>query len=223
MSNRRHTGRGVKCGIAASAVALTTMGGVAWAAIPATDGLIKGCYAKTSGLLGVSYSKGDVRIVDSAESCRSYETEITWNQRGPKGDPGMAGPAGPTGPAGAQGPAGPIGAQGPAGPVGPAGPQGVPGPAGTAGGIAGYEVVRASTGGFGSDLTDDVEVMAYCPNGKKAMSGTLSAVQPLFGAQEFAVSRSEPVAGGSAWSGRVIFEVQDYYEVSLTVVCVNGT
>lgn len=168
--------RTVKRSAAVGAVALTAMGGVAWAAIPAADGTIKGCYAVSNGLLlGIPHSKGDVRVVDSGESCRSYETLITWNQRGPKGDTGSTGPIGPIGPvgpigpqgvAGAAGPAGPAGATGatgatgPSGPAGSAGPAGATGltgpvgpigpqgPAGAAGGLSGYQVVTATGGGI---------------------------------------------------------------------------
>ena len=94
--------RNLKRGVAVGAAALTGMGGVAWAAIPDANGTIKGCYARTSGLLlGIPHSKGDVRVVDSAEGCRSYETAISWNQKGPQGPQGPAGPAGPQGAAGA--------------------------------------------------------------------------------------------------------------------------
>ena len=130
--------RRLKAGVAVGGAALMAMGGFAWAAIPAGDGTIKGCYARSSGLLlGISHSKGDVRIVDSGENCRSYETLITWSQRGPQGDLGPVGPAGPPGPQGPVGPQGlrgadgqdgaagspgPVGLQGPQGPTGPAGP-----------------------------------------------------------------------------------------------------
>lgn len=59
--------------------------GVGYAAIPGSDGVIKGCYATTNGLLlGIPHSKGDTRIVDSAEACRSYETPLSWSQQGPR-------------------------------------------------------------------------------------------------------------------------------------------
>jgi hypothetical protein len=66
--------------LAGAALALSS---VAYAAIPSADGTIKGCYASKNGLLlGIPYSKGDVRIVDEAEGCRSYEMPIGWNQGG---------------------------------------------------------------------------------------------------------------------------------------------
>lgn len=90
----RDWSRRTKRGVAACSVALIAMGGVGWAAIPASDGTIKGCYANADGR---TFSKGDVRVVDSAENCRWYETAINWSQRGPqgpKGDPGSPGISG---------------------------------------------------------------------------------------------------------------------------------
>jgi hypothetical protein len=123
-------------------VAFTLLGvlaavGVGYAAIPGGDGTIKGCYATSKGLLlGIPHSKGDTRIVDSGEACRSYEKTIAWNQQGPKGDQGDRGAQGATGaqgPQGAQGPKGDTGLTGPAGPQGPTGSQGPAGPQGPTG------------------------------------------------------------------------------------------
>jgi hypothetical protein len=52
---------------------------------------------------------------------------VSWNVRGPQGDPGPAGPAGPAGADGAPGPAGPAGPPGQIGERGPQGPKGDPG------------------------------------------------------------------------------------------------
>jgi hypothetical protein len=80
------------------------LGGGAYAAIPGGDGSIKGCYATTDGLLlGIPHSKGDLRAIDEAATCRSYEKQISWNQRGPQGPVGAQGPKGDTGPAGPAG------------------------------------------------------------------------------------------------------------------------
>jgi hypothetical protein len=82
-------------------VAVLAAVGVGYAAIPGTDGQIKGCYATTNGLLlGIPHSKGDTRIVDSGEACRSYETAIAWNQQG---SPGAAGTNGTNGSNGVSG------------------------------------------------------------------------------------------------------------------------
>jgi Collagen triple helix repeat (20 copies) len=126
------------------AAVLLVMVAVSSAAIPGPGGKISACYATTSGpLLSPPHSKGDTRIVEAGEGCRSYEKPIAWSQTGPKGDRGPAGlrgatggrgPAGPRGATGAQGLAGPagatgeVGAQGPQGPSGGPGPQGPPGP-----------------------------------------------------------------------------------------------
>lgn len=71
-------------------------GGVAYAVIPDSGGLIHACYDKQSG---------QVRIVDPPmpKGCGSKEQAIEWNQRGPSG------PSGPSGANGASGPSGPAG------------------------------------------------------------------------------------------------------------------
>ncbi|MEZ5159105.1 MAG: type VI secretion system tube protein Hcp [Candidatus Nanopelagicales bacterium] len=63
----------------------------------------------------------------TSPTCGKNEQLISWNKKGPKGDPGPAGSAGPEGPAGPQGATGPEGPAGPAGAQGPVGPQGPPG------------------------------------------------------------------------------------------------
>jgi Putative metal-binding motif len=81
------------------AVLALLAGGLAYATIPASNGVINGCYEKRTGIL---------RVIDAeaGKSCLSLETPISWNRRG---DPG---PAGPQGPKGDQGPAGPPGEDG---------------------------------------------------------------------------------------------------------------
>jgi len=87
-------------------------GGVAFAIIPASSGLISACYQSNNGQL---------RVIDpdAGQGCLPSEVPLAWNQVGPQG------PAGATGASGPAGPSGPPGAAGPAGPVGPAGPAGV--------------------------------------------------------------------------------------------------
>jgi type VI secretion system secreted protein Hcp len=102
MSNdegRRRLARGAKVAIPTVA-ALGAGSAIAVAAIPGEDGSIDGCYNKLTGAL---------RVIDSAEDCRSLETSIQWSQRGPAGPQGIPGPQGDTGPAGPQGPAGAAG------------------------------------------------------------------------------------------------------------------
>jgi hypothetical protein len=70
---------------------------------------------------------GRLRVVARPTDCRRAEHAISWNESGPRGEPG------PPGPAGADGPPGAAGAQGPPGPPGPAGPQGERGPQGPKG------------------------------------------------------------------------------------------
>lgn len=69
-----------------------------------------------------------------AKKCSKGDTELSWDQAGPRGVAGRVGSSGPpgaTGANGATGPAGATGSQGVAGPPGPAGTPGAPGTDGT--------------------------------------------------------------------------------------------
>jgi hypothetical protein len=81
--------RVIIAGVAASAVAA---GGIAYASIPASTGVISGCYSTSTGAL---------RVIDTATttSCNSGESSLNWNQRGQTGPTGPRGPQGPQGPA----------------------------------------------------------------------------------------------------------------------------
>jgi hypothetical protein len=80
---------------AVATVALLAAGGIAYATIPDSAGVIHGCYQQATGAL---------RVIDSAtESCRSTEAALSWNQTGPPGPQGPAGPAGPQGSPGLSG------------------------------------------------------------------------------------------------------------------------
>jgi hypothetical protein len=94
--------------LAVAAAGVLVAGGVAYATIPDTNGVIHGCYATKDGSL---------RVIDTAagQNCGPKETALDWSQTGPQG------PIGPAGAAGPQGPTGPAGAAGPQGPTGPAG------------------------------------------------------------------------------------------------------
>jgi hypothetical protein len=113
------------------ALALAVAAGAAFGAVPGSNGVISACYGKQLGVL---------RVIDAAagKTCTPYETSISWNQQGPKGDAGAPGPAGPGGAVGATGPQGPKGDpgapglkgdHGPQGPKGDNGVNGAPGPA----------------------------------------------------------------------------------------------
>ena len=99
--------------MAAAAVAALVAGGVAYATIPDSSGVIHGCYQKSGGALSV--------IDASVTGCAKTQTELQWNVQGPTGLQGPQGPAGAQGPVGPQGPQGGQGAQGLQGPAGPSG------------------------------------------------------------------------------------------------------
>ncbi len=96
----------------AGAIVMAGIGGVAWATIPDSGGVIHGCFEKEDGQL---------RVIDSSSQvCQQDEVALTWNQQGPTGLTGPQGPPGPTGQTGPQGPTGQTGPQGPPGPSGAA-------------------------------------------------------------------------------------------------------
>ena len=55
---------------------VVAVAGVAYATIPDSTGTIHACYQKRSG---------DLRVVRSADDCRSSERALSWNQQGPAG------------------------------------------------------------------------------------------------------------------------------------------
>jgi hypothetical protein len=64
------------------------VGGIAYAAIPDSGGLIHGCYNKNSG---------NLRVIDtSGKGCTTSEKALNWNQTGLTGATGPSGSAGPT-------------------------------------------------------------------------------------------------------------------------------
>lgn len=148
-------------GLAAFALvaSLLTVSGLAWASIPAANGVITGCYAKD----------GSLRVIDAATNakCNSKEKPLTWNQTGPVGPQG---PQGFPGAPGTPGPKGDPGLQGPQGIPGPTGVPGLPGPQGPQGapGISGYEIVSAES--TFDKIATKVET-ANCPAGKVVLGG----------------------------------------------------
>ena len=144
----------------AAAVTVALAAGAAYATIPGSSGVINGCYGKQNGHL---------RVIDTetGQSCGNFETPISWNQQGLKGDTGLAGPPGAKGDKGDTGETGPAGAQGEKGDKGDPGPPGPVGPPGP-GGLSGYEVVTAR-----ADLVPfeaETETV-MCPSGKRPLGG----------------------------------------------------
>jgi hypothetical protein len=100
-------GRG---GFAALAIAASglAIGGIAYASIPDSNGVIHACYNTGAN------PSGALRVIDTGlnATCSKNEKSLTWNQRGP------------TGPAGSSGTNGTPGAKGSTGSRGPTGPNG---------------------------------------------------------------------------------------------------
>ncbi len=82
--NRRRRFAITSAGVLVAAV----IGGVAWAAIPDANGTIHGCYKAQHGQL---------RVIDTGESCLPSEVALSWNQAGQQGATGPQGATGATG------------------------------------------------------------------------------------------------------------------------------
>jgi collagen triple helix repeat protein len=201
--------------------------GVAYATIPDGNGVLTACKLNATGT---------IRLIDPSLSgvlgrcSASLETQITWNQGGPKGP---IGDKGPTGDKGASGDKGPTGDAGPAGPpgekglAGDKGPTGDPGPAGA--GINGYDYVQASTS---NDSTHSKHIAALCPEGKKVTGGGY-LIMP-FPNNEIGVPMSLPASassfdprfeippGRTGWKADAVELVDTSTDWSLTVyaICV---
>lgn len=69
--------------------ALLAAGGIAYATIPDSNGVIHACYKTTGGAL---------RVIDSGAggACNASETPVSWSQTGPQGQQGLEGPRGPS-------------------------------------------------------------------------------------------------------------------------------
>jgi collagen triple helix repeat protein len=131
-------GRSLVVAVASAIVALGAIGGgvaLATGVIPGPDGVIHGCYQRSSA--GDGSDKGSLRVIDpSTQHCTKNETAISWSQTGPQGLPGSQGAPGANGAAGADGAPGSNGkdgAPGANGKDGATGATGATGPAGTAG------------------------------------------------------------------------------------------
>jgi hypothetical protein len=83
--------------LAASTVGLALAGGIAYATIPDSGGVIHTCF---KGSDATKSGGAPLSIVDSESgaTCKPGDTGLTFNQQGP---PGPQGPAGPPGPSGA--------------------------------------------------------------------------------------------------------------------------
>jgi hypothetical protein len=92
--------------LAASTAGLALTGGIAYATIPDSGGVIHTCFKPSDATKtgGAAFSVVDS---ESGATCKVGDTALTFNQQGPPG------PAGPQGPQGEPGPAGPQGDPGP--------------------------------------------------------------------------------------------------------------
>jgi hypothetical protein len=174
--NRQIRNKAAKIALVAAGI-LAGSAGVALATsqVIGANNTIDGCYGKVTGLL---------RAIDkqAGQNCLSIENPISWNQKGPKGDTGVAGPKGETGPQGLQGQPGEKGDKGDPGPTGMQGLQGPPGEKGDLGdagpqgdqgpqGPAGVNNGLIASAESAYDSADLKIVTAVCPTGKRVLAG----------------------------------------------------
>jgi hypothetical protein len=175
--------------------AMAAVGSVAYATIPdSTSGVIHSCY---------SQSLGTWRPIDyPTQKCKSGETQLDFNQRGPQGPTGPAGPAGKDGvsitsTSLAQGDPNCVNggsrfdsASGTTyacnGTNGKDGAQGPPGPPG----ISNYQVVTAA----GDDTTSLSQATARCPAGTTSIGGGAEIAGGIGAAVLFS---SKPIPNGN--------------------------
>jgi Collagen triple helix repeat (20 copies) len=159
--------RGRRVGLLAVVVGVLAVGGVAYASIPDSAGVIHACYVKKVGVL---------RVIDSStDHCSSLETAIQWNQTGPAGPQGVAGPKGATGSPGPAGPPGATGATGAPGATGAVGATGPPGPAGDGTTVTFMSGTNVDLGPLSVALGTPIEVASkQLDPGSYALVGTVN-------------------------------------------------
>jgi hypothetical protein len=155
----------VLIGVVVGTLAAMLAGGIAWATIPGTDGVIHGCYKAKNGQLRLVDASSQSKHSAHHSDCRPSELSIDWNQQGP---PGIQGPPGPPGQKGDKGDRGIQGPPGPPGPKGDKGDPGDPGPPG-ASGLSGLQIVTSPSLLVG--LFDFGHAEATCPAGKTLIGG----------------------------------------------------
>ena len=229
--------------LVAAAVAIAAAVGIAKAAIPDSNGVIRACYTKNGGALRVS----------DTGACKSTEVALSWNEVGPAGltwkgewasgssyqvrdavlyqgssyialfaNQGSAPPSsnwmllaakGDKGDTGTTGAAGPAGPQGPTGATGPTGPAGPAGPAGPSWTVYVHSGDAAVSAGTASQYSRN------CVGaGDIALSGGFNAEIP----QDADVIRSERLDADS-WRFTVINKSTSTATVDLSVVCADPT
>lgn len=145
--------------------------GVAYAAIPGSDGVIHSCFNPS----------GQLRVIDATTgaTCAKNEKALTFNQTGPKGDQGNPGIQGTPGTNGTNGTNGTDGTNGVNG----------------TNGVSGYEVV-SNTGDISADPGS---LSATCPSGKHVLGGGAELSNFINGGEAAVVTGGRPLIGNAGW------------------------
>lgn len=157
-----------------------------------TDAVYTGCLLPAGLIINVALGAQPQR------PCSKRTEQISWNQRGPQGEPGPAGPQGEVGP------------MGPQGEMGPAGPQGEPG-------VIGF-YARWANFSIPGGVNEHGGGMVFCDAGDRATGGGYEI--PGTRAN---VTRSLLTGGQGGWQVNVINTVEDEYTINVWAICADLT
>jgi hypothetical protein len=147
-----------RLGVCVALLGLLTAGGVAYAAMSDTGGVINACMLKVTGTIRLYDASAPSSSLVSKPCNAALETPISWNKQGLQGLQGLQGAKGDTGSPGSVGPQGPAGKDGTNGAAGAQGLQGPPGPKGDAGTFSG--TLQSPNGQYSLSLTDTGAVLS---------------------------------------------------------------
>ena len=164
--------RGVRMLVAATTI-LAGATGVALATIPTSgSGVINGCYEKRTGIL---------RVIDAeaGKTCTSFETPISWNEKGPQGIQGLKGDKGDPGKDGINGTNGTDGKDGAPGTPGADGKDGAPGADGKDGiSVTSVSEPAGANCTFGGSAFTAANGVTHACNGARGEDGKDGATGP---------------------------------------------
>jgi len=158
-----------------------------------SDTIYTGCLLRAGIIINVAIGEQPQR------PCSRRTEQISWNQRGPQGEPGPAGPQGA---------------------VGQMGPQGEPGPQG-APGVLGFYYKWAEYS-IPAGVNQRGDGMVFCDTGDQATGGGYEI--PYAWAK---VVRNLPTGGQgvvpTGWQVDVINTVEDEYSMNVWAICADLT
>jgi len=178
-------------------------GGLAYASIPDSNGVIHGCYQYTV----TNGSYGKLRVYDPASAnpgCNRFEKRLDWNRNGPTGAIGPTGVSGVTG------------ATGPSGPTGPSGVSSSTIDTGT-------QTIDCATTSCAAGT--NIAAVAGCATGTLTGGGGRAEILPGgLPAKDFVLVSTDSELSAGTWTARAMFintVATGSYEVVAQAVCAS--